>query len=179
MDIAAALFREERNALAFLGPSFVARISAKRPRAPATTVEDYYRTQMFYDDGARKTQIFCNAAPLFIRRSNHVRCARRLSWYAVSSGPYSCCKTQHMEEFGSAQRITKNTISNMGSSIFQMVDLRSSLACANFIRRYPNAWKAFATIRYSIHLFFDPGRRPADRVRNALPSCSRRADNQG
>ena len=29
----------------------IARIGAKRPRAPATTVEDYYRAQMFYDDG--------------------------------------------------------------------------------------------------------------------------------
>jgi hypothetical protein len=36
-----------------------------------------------------------------------------------------CCKTRHMEEFGSAQRtsITKNTILNIGSSIFQMPDL--------------------------------------------------------
>jgi len=31
----------------------IARIGAKRPRAPATTVEDYYRRQMFYDDGAQ------------------------------------------------------------------------------------------------------------------------------
>jgi tRNA(Arg) A34 adenosine deaminase TadA len=30
----------------------IARIAAKRPRAPATTVEDYYRAQMFYDEGA-------------------------------------------------------------------------------------------------------------------------------
>ena len=34
----------------------IARMGAKRPRAPATTVEDYYRTQMFYNDGADSLQ---------------------------------------------------------------------------------------------------------------------------
>ena len=116
----------------------IARIGGKRPRAPATTVEDYYRTQMFYD-----------AAPLFIRRSNRVRCARRLSWYAVSSGPYFCCKTQHTEEFGSAQRtsITKNTILNMGSSIFQMPALRSYRECETCIRPCPKKWNVFASTK--------------------------------
>src|SRR5262249_29148975 len=95
---------------------------------------------------ARKTQIFWNAAPPFIRRSNHVRCALRLSWYAVSSGPYFCCKTQHTEESGSAQRTStiKNTILDMGSSIFQMSALRSYRECETYIRPCPKAWDVLA-----------------------------------
>src|SRR6516164_6920758 len=64
-----------------------------------------------------KMQIFYNAALPFTRRSNHARCVRRQSWYAASSGPYFCCKTRHMEECGSARKIsiTRKTTSSMGS----------------------------------------------------------------
>ena len=43
----------------------IARIGAKRPRAPATTVEDYYRTQMFYDDGAQDADFLERGATIY------------------------------------------------------------------------------------------------------------------
>jgi tRNA(Arg) A34 adenosine deaminase TadA len=43
----------------------IARIGAKRPRAPATTVEDYYRTQMFYDDGGEDADFLQRGATIY------------------------------------------------------------------------------------------------------------------
>jgi tRNA(Arg) A34 adenosine deaminase TadA len=43
----------------------IARIGGKRPRAPATTVEDYYRTQMFYDDGAEDADFLERGATIY------------------------------------------------------------------------------------------------------------------
>ena len=43
----------------------IARIGAKRPRPPATTVEDYYRTQMFYDDGAEDADFLERGATIY------------------------------------------------------------------------------------------------------------------
>jgi tRNA(Arg) A34 adenosine deaminase TadA len=43
----------------------IARIGAKRSRAPATTVEDYYRTQMFYDDGAEDADFLQRGATIY------------------------------------------------------------------------------------------------------------------
>src|SRR5882757_2147026 len=43
----------------------IARIGAKRPRAPVTTVEDYYRTQMFYDDGAQDEDFLQRGATIY------------------------------------------------------------------------------------------------------------------
>jgi len=43
----------------------IARIGAKRPRAPATTVEDYYRAQMFYDDGAEDADFLQRGATIY------------------------------------------------------------------------------------------------------------------
>ncbi len=43
----------------------IARIAAKRARTPATTVEDYYRTQMFYDDGAEDADFLGRGATIY------------------------------------------------------------------------------------------------------------------
>jgi tRNA(Arg) A34 adenosine deaminase TadA len=43
----------------------IARIGAKRSRALATTVEDYYRTQMFYDDGAEDADFLQRGATIY------------------------------------------------------------------------------------------------------------------
>jgi tRNA(Arg) A34 adenosine deaminase TadA len=43
----------------------IARIGAKRARAPATTVEDFYRTQMFYDDGAEDADFLQRGATIY------------------------------------------------------------------------------------------------------------------
>src|SRR6266516_3070560 len=43
----------------------IARIAAKRARTPATTVEDYYRTQMFYDDGAEDADFLQRGATIY------------------------------------------------------------------------------------------------------------------
>jgi tRNA(Arg) A34 adenosine deaminase TadA len=43
----------------------IARIGAKKPRAPETTVEDYYRTQMFYDDGAEDADFLQRGATIY------------------------------------------------------------------------------------------------------------------
>jgi len=43
----------------------IARIAAKRPRAPATTVEEYYRAQMFYDDGAEDADFLQRGATIY------------------------------------------------------------------------------------------------------------------
>jgi tRNA(Arg) A34 adenosine deaminase TadA len=43
----------------------IARIGAKRPRAPATTVEDYYRSQMFYDDGPQDADFLERGATIY------------------------------------------------------------------------------------------------------------------
>ena len=43
----------------------IARIGAKRARTPATTVEDYYRTQMFYDDGAEDADFLQRGATIY------------------------------------------------------------------------------------------------------------------
>jgi tRNA(Arg) A34 adenosine deaminase TadA len=43
----------------------IARIAAKRPRAPATTVEDYYRAQMFYDTGKEEADFLQRGATIY------------------------------------------------------------------------------------------------------------------
>jgi tRNA(Arg) A34 adenosine deaminase TadA len=43
----------------------IARIGAKRPRAPATTVEDYYRAQMFYDERAEEADFLRRGATIY------------------------------------------------------------------------------------------------------------------
>ena len=43
----------------------IARIGEKRPRAPVTTVEDYYRMQMFYDDGAQDADFMQRGATIY------------------------------------------------------------------------------------------------------------------
>jgi len=43
----------------------IAQIGAKRPRAAATTVEDYYRTQMFYDEGADEADFLHRGATIY------------------------------------------------------------------------------------------------------------------
>ena len=43
----------------------IARIGVKRPRAPATTVEEYYRTQMFYNDGAEEADFLKRGATIY------------------------------------------------------------------------------------------------------------------
>jgi hypothetical protein len=60
----------------------IARIGVKRPRAPATTIEDYYRTQMFYDDGAGGVD-FLKRWPQYIHLLSHARCVRRQFWCVV------------------------------------------------------------------------------------------------
>src|SRR5438034_10406044 len=43
----------------------IARIGAKRARTPATTVEDYYRAQMFYDEGAEEADFLQRGATIY------------------------------------------------------------------------------------------------------------------
>jgi tRNA(Arg) A34 adenosine deaminase TadA len=43
----------------------ITRIGAKRPRAPATTVEDYYRAQMFYDGGGEAADFLHRGATIY------------------------------------------------------------------------------------------------------------------
>jgi tRNA(Arg) A34 adenosine deaminase TadA len=43
----------------------IARIGAKRSRASATTVEDYYRAQMFYGDGAEDADFLKRGATIY------------------------------------------------------------------------------------------------------------------
>src|SRR5436309_926115 len=43
----------------------IARIGAKRPRTPETSVEDYYRAQMFYDDGAEDADFLQRGATIY------------------------------------------------------------------------------------------------------------------
>src|SRR5215510_580691 len=43
----------------------IARIAAKRPRTPETSVEDYYRAQMFYDDGAEDPDFLQRGATIY------------------------------------------------------------------------------------------------------------------
>src|SRR6516162_4229005 len=43
----------------------IARIGIKRPRAAATTVEAYYREQMFYDDGAEDPDFLQRGATIY------------------------------------------------------------------------------------------------------------------
>jgi tRNA(Arg) A34 adenosine deaminase TadA len=43
----------------------IARIGAKRPRVPAMTVEDYYRRQMFYDEGAQDADFLQRGATIY------------------------------------------------------------------------------------------------------------------
>jgi tRNA(Arg) A34 adenosine deaminase TadA len=45
--------------------SAIARIAAKRPRSCATTVEDYYRTQMFYGDGLGEADFLNRGATIY------------------------------------------------------------------------------------------------------------------
>lgn len=43
----------------------IARIGAKRPRGAATTVEDYYRSQMFYGDGLAEADFLNKGATIY------------------------------------------------------------------------------------------------------------------
>src|SRR5262245_14238210 len=43
----------------------IARVGQKRPRATATTVEDYYRSQLFYGDGAKEGDFLTKGATIY------------------------------------------------------------------------------------------------------------------
>jgi tRNA(Arg) A34 adenosine deaminase TadA len=43
----------------------IARIGVKRPRSPSTTVEDYYRSQMFYADGLADADFLSKGATIY------------------------------------------------------------------------------------------------------------------
>jgi len=43
----------------------IGRIAAKRPRGPATTVEDFYRAQLFYDEGAEEADFLQRGATIY------------------------------------------------------------------------------------------------------------------
>ncbi len=113
----------------------IARIGAKRPRAPATTVEDYYRTQMFYDDGAQNADFLQRGATIYTSLEPCPMCATTILVCRVKRTVFLLQDTTY-GGIGSAQRIsiTKNTILNMGSSIFQMPVLRSYQECETCIR---------------------------------------------
>jgi tRNA(Arg) A34 adenosine deaminase TadA len=126
----------------------IARIGAKRPRAPATTVEDYYRSQMFYDDGAQDADFLKRGATIYTSLEPCPMCATTILVCRVKRTVFLLQDATYGES-GSAQRtsITKNTILNMGSSIFQMPALRSYRECETCIRPCPKTWNVFASTK--------------------------------
>src|SRR5258708_1064018 len=82
----------------------IARIGAKRPRAPATTVEDYYRTQMFYDDGAQDADFLQRGATIYTSLEPCPMCATTILVCRVKRTVFLLQDTT----FGGAWVSTKN-----------------------------------------------------------------------
>jgi tRNA(Arg) A34 adenosine deaminase TadA len=82
----------------------IARIGAKRPRAPATTVEDYYRTQMFYDDRAEDADFLQRGATIYTSLEPCPMCATTILVCRVKRTVFLLQDTT----FGGAWVSTKN-----------------------------------------------------------------------
>ena len=82
----------------------IARIGAKRPRAPATTVEDYYRTQMFYHDGAEDADYLQRGATIYTSLEPCPMCATTILVCRVKRTVFLLQDTT----FGGAWVSTKN-----------------------------------------------------------------------
>src|SRR5205807_9356292 len=82
----------------------IARIGAKRPRAPATTVEDYYRTQMFYDDRAEDADFLRRGATIYTSLEPCPMCATTILVCRVKRTVFLLQDTT----FGGAWVSTKN-----------------------------------------------------------------------
>jgi tRNA(Arg) A34 adenosine deaminase TadA len=123
----------------------IARIGAKRPRAPATTVEDYYRTQMFYDDGAQNADFLQRGATIYTSLEPCPMCATTILVCRVKRTVFLLQDTTYGGVWVSAKdQYYKNTILNMGSSIFQMPALRSYCECETCMGSCPKTWNVFA-----------------------------------
>ena len=117
----------------------IARIGAKRPRATSTTVEDYYRTQMFYDDGAQNADFLQRGATIYTSLEPCPMCATTILVCRVKRTVFLLQDTTYEGEsrVSAKDEYYKNTILNMGSSIFQMPALRSYCSCETCMRSCP------------------------------------------
>jgi tRNA(Arg) A34 adenosine deaminase TadA len=126
----------------------IARIGAKRPRASATTVEDYYRTQMFYDDSAQDADFLQRGATIYTSLEPCPMCATTILVCRVKRTVFLLRDTTYGGVWISAkdQYYKKYNLTYGQLSLSDAV-LRSSRAHVNFIRRCPSASKVFATAR--------------------------------
>jgi tRNA(Arg) A34 adenosine deaminase TadA len=107
----------------------IARIGVKRARAPATTVEDYYRTQMFYDDGAQDADFLQRGATIYTSLEPCPMCATTILVCRVKRTVFLLQDTT----FGGAWVSTKNQFYKKYNLIYGQLNL--SDASSPFIMR--------------------------------------------
>jgi tRNA(Arg) A34 adenosine deaminase TadA len=116
----------------------IARIAAKRPRAPATTVEEYYREQMFYADGAEDADFLQTGATIYTSLEPCPMCATTILVCRVKRTVFLLQDTT----FGGAWVSVKNQFYNKNKLIYGQLNL--SDAGSPFISRVRDVHQAMS-----------------------------------
>jgi tRNA(Arg) A34 adenosine deaminase TadA len=116
----------------------IARIGIKRPRAAATTVEAYYREQMFYDDGAEAADFLQRGATIYTSLEPCPMCATTILVCRVKRTVFLLQDTT----FGGAWVSVKNQFYNKNILIYGQLVL--SDASSSFISRVRDLHQAMS-----------------------------------
>jgi tRNA(Arg) A34 adenosine deaminase TadA len=116
----------------------IARIGIKRPRAAVTTVEAYYREQMFYDDGAEHADFLQRGATIYTSLEPCPMCATTILVCRVKRTVFLLQDTT----FGGAWVSVKNQFYNKNILIYGQLNL--SDASSPFISRVRDLHQAMS-----------------------------------
>ena len=116
----------------------IARMGAKRPRAPATTVEHYYRTQMFYNDGAedadflqRGATIYTSLEPCPMCATTILVCRVKRTVFLLQDTTYGGVWVSAKNQYYKKDKLTYGQLSLSGASspfILRVRDLHQTLS---------------------------------------------------
>jgi tRNA(Arg) A34 adenosine deaminase TadA len=116
----------------------IARIAAKRPRAVTTTVEDYYRRQMFYDHGAdeadflqRGATIYTSLEPCPMCATTILVCRVKRTVFLLQDTTYGGVWTSAKSQYYQTYDLTYGELNLSGASsslILQVRDLYQAMS---------------------------------------------------
>jgi tRNA(Arg) A34 adenosine deaminase TadA len=120
----------------------IARMGAKRPRAPATTVEHYYRTQMFYNDGAedadflqRGATIYTSLEPCPMCATTILVCRVKRTVFLLQDTTYGGVWVSAKNQYYKKDKLTYGQLSLSGTSspfILRVRDLHQTLSSPDY-----------------------------------------------